>query len=62
MKTLFKLFTILFLGVKFADCELFTNQKEILKKIATGLYLDFSWLKYVFSDSIPLKVTYCSDF
>ena len=32
MKTLFKLFTILFLGVKFADSELFTNQKEIKKK------------------------------
>ena len=53
MKTLFKLFTILFLGVKFADSELFTNQKEIKKKktryiFATGRYTDFSWLKYVF--------------
>ena len=55
MKNLFKLFTILFLGVKFADSELFTNQKEIKKKttryiFATGRYPDFSWLKYVFQN------------
>lgn len=39
MKTLFKLFTILFLGVKFADSELFTNQKEIVKKKKQDTFL-----------------------